>query len=189
MNSRTRTRVTLMPQSFAATAFPPIANTDRPYAVLRPRTRRPRTGRTSPGRRRDAVDVVCEQVHPVVRRDGDRQRVGGEQREAAQRAPETRGWRRRTACRNRRAARPRSRPSRAEQERQSRLMGSATSALSRKASMTEMKATIGPTLTSISPAMMISVAPQAAIPIVAASRRIVTWLLARGTARSSRSPT
>ena len=49
---------------------------------------------------------------------------------------------------------------------------------SRKARQTEVKATIGPTLTSISPAMMIRVTAQAAIAIDAPSRRIDSWLLA-----------
>lgn len=40
-----------------------------------------------------------------------------------------------------------------------------------------MKATIGPVETSISPEMMMSVAAQAAMPIVAASRRMLIWLL------------
>jgi len=43
----------------------------------------------------------------------------------------------------------------------------------KNARTTEMNATIGPTLTSISPAMIISVAAHAAIPIVAASRRML----------------
>lgn len=56
-------------------------------------------------------------------------------------------------------------------------IGVGTPHCSRKARATDVKATMGPTLTSISPAMITSVAAQAAIPIVAASRRMLIWLL------------
>ena len=52
--------------------------------------------------------------------------------------------------------------------------GNGMAALSMKASMTEVNATIGPTLTSISPEIMMKVAPQAAIPTVAASRKMLS---------------
>jgi hypothetical protein len=45
------------------------------------------------------------------------------------------------------------------------------------AMITEVKATAGPMLMSISPAMMTKVMPQATMPTVAAVRRIPSWLL------------
>ena len=172
-----RTRRTLMPHNCAAVALPPTAKTERPKAVLRlmntnstnntimisadtgtPRNCPPSQSSTSFSSIGTGRALVINS--PIPRRALHSPSVATK-----------------LGTLNTPRSTPASVPISAPNSNTSRhATASGTSNCSKNARHTETKATIGPTLTSISPEIIISVIAQAAIPMVAASRSTFIWL-------------